>query len=211
MVPPRWRPSEQLADVPDPLRVQAVGGLVEHEQRRSTHQRGSQPESLAHAQRVRLHRTPVARVEADLLEHLVDARYAGPRAEPGGPAAASKSARLARAGQVGVGARALDQRADAWQHRCGGPGIWLAEDLRLAGVGQHQAEEHPHRRRLSGAVGPEEAVDVALTHVEVDLVDGAQCRDRPWSGRGYGSSRRSTRPHRLALDLDRGLLERCRA
>jgi hypothetical protein len=39
-------------------------------------------------------------------------------------------------------------------------------------VGPDQAEQHPQRRRLAGAVGPEVAVDVARADREVDVVDG---------------------------------------
>ena len=40
-------------------------------------------------------------------------------------------------------------------------------------VGRQQRGQHPQRRGLAGAVGPEEADDLALGDVEVDAVDGA--------------------------------------
>ena len=39
---------------------------------------------------------------------------------------------------------------------------------------KHQAEQHAHRRRLAGAVRPEEAVAVAGAHVERDVFDDGQ-------------------------------------
>ena len=45
-------------------------------------------------------------------------------------------------------------------------------DRRRPPVGRQQRDEHQHRRRLAGAVGPEEAVDLARRDLEVDAVDG---------------------------------------
>jgi hypothetical protein len=39
-------------------------------------------------------------------------------------------------------------------------------------VGSGESDHHPHRRRLAGAVGPDEAGDVAGGHVEGQVVDG---------------------------------------
>ena len=49
-----------------------------------------------------------------------------------------------------------------------------AEDLRVARVDRQQRREHPQHRRLAGAVRAEDAEDLALAHLEVDAVDGAQ-------------------------------------
>ena len=76
------------------------------------------------------------------------------------------------AGEVGVRRRVLDDRAHVGQHVAGRPGHPAPEQVDGAGGGQHQAEQHPHRGGLAGAVGAEEAVDVALADVEVDAVDG---------------------------------------
>ena len=40
--------------------------------------------------------------------------------------------------------------------------------------GRHVAGQDPHRRRLAGAVGPEEAEDLALVDAEADVVDGGE-------------------------------------
>ena len=48
-----------------------------------------------------------------------------------------------------------------------------ARDARLAGGGRQQRREHEHSRRLARAVWPEEAVDLARRHPQVDAVDGA--------------------------------------
>ena len=91
---------QQLADVPDALRVEAVGRLVEHEQRWAAHQRGRQPQTLAHPEGVRLHRATVARGRA--------------------PPASSTSA-MRRAGRRGARVdRRPRRRARGWRGRTGG-------------------------------------------------------------------------------------------
>ena len=47
-----------------------------------------------------------------------------------------------------------------------------AEHLELALVGDRLRGQQPHRRRLAGAVRPEQADARALRHVEVEPVDG---------------------------------------
>ena len=80
-------------------------------------------------------------------------------------------------------------------------GIGSPEQLGLAVVGHHQPEQHPHGRGLAGAVGAEEAVDVALADVEVDVVDGAHVAVRLGQAAGL-DHRVLTTP---LLELDRGL------
>ena len=118
---------QQLADVPDALRVQAVGRLVEHEKWRAAHQRGRQAQPLAHPQGVRLHRTSVAGVQSHLLEHLGHARTTG---RPADPAASGRveEGQVGRAGQVGVGTGPLDERAHVGEHRRRRP--WASADRR---------------------------------------------------------------------------------
>ncbi len=103
-------------------------------------------------------------VEADEVEHLVH--------PPGADAVA-----LGQAEQVMERAAPAVQRAGL-EHRA--HLVQRAPDVRVgAAVDQHraagrpvQAEDHPHRGRLAGAVGSEEAGDDAGTDVEAELVDG---------------------------------------
>ena len=48
----------------------------------------------------------------------------------------------------------------------------LPVQLDLAGVGQHEADEHLHQRRLAGAVLAEDAVDAAAVQRDADAVAG---------------------------------------
>ena len=47
-----------------------------------------------------------------------------------------------------------------------------AEHLDRSRVGQQDVHDHPQRRRLARAVGPDEAVDGARRHAEGEAIDG---------------------------------------
>ena len=159
---------QQLPDVPDALRVEPVGGLVEHEQRRPAHQRGSRARVAAACPGSRS--SPAARragssPTCSSTSSIRARRRPRPRWPPG------RRRRTARGwrGRTGAGRRPVPRPgrrpAGAPRRRCGHR---LAEQLGLARGRQHQAEQHPDGRGLARAVGAEEAVDVALAHVEVD-------------------------------------------
>ena len=94
---------EELPQIANPARIQAVARLVQDQQPRAAQQRGGQPEALPHAQRVRLDRPAADPGQPDLLQRLVDPLTPG---APGGPPAspgpaASSSARFARPDRCG--------------------------------------------------------------------------------------------------------------
>ncbi len=72
VVPAAVQLQQQLADLRDALRVQAVRRLVQDQQLRTAEQRAGQPEPLPHAQRVGPDRSLADTGQADLLEDLVD-------------------------------------------------------------------------------------------------------------------------------------------
>ena len=92
----------------------------------------------------------------------------------GGVAAVERGHQLEvlAAAQVRVEARRLDEAGDAVERAraldAAGRGRTAS---RAALVGPDQPEQHPQRRRLAGAVGPEVAVDVAGADRQVDVVD----------------------------------------
>jgi len=71
-------------------------------------------------------------------------------------------------------------------------------DVRLTKVGSQQGRQHPHGRGLARSVGADEAEDIPLVELQVDLVGGNQVavplgefagldqgqprRDRLWAG-----------------------------
>ena len=156
--------AQQPAHPAHALRIEPVGGLVEDQHLGVAEQRVGEAESLAHAERVLADPPPRRRlVETDELEQLVDAlRRHAHRLRGDGE-------RLAAAAP-GVLRRRVEQDPDA------PPGIRqvavaAAEDPGLAAVGLGQADEHPHRRGLAGAVGAEEARDGARLAAERDVGD----------------------------------------
>ena len=152
--------------------VQAGRRLVEEEDPRAVHERQREVQPALHAARVAAD-LAVGRVgEPDALDQLVAARAcARPSARPGAWSAAS----CARA-PVSSGSSAASCSAAPIAARTAGPSrtmSWPATRARARG-GRQQRGEHQHGGRLAGAVGAQEAVDLAGLHAQVDAVDGAR-------------------------------------
>ena len=153
--------AEQVAQPPDALRVQAVGGLVEDQHGRVAEQRGGQAEPLPHAEGVAAGALPGGMLQAYRGQQL-----AGPF--PGDPGGCGQHPQVVPAGAARVRGR-VEQRADgpgrAGQVRVGCPG-----DGRGAGVGADQPEQHPQRGGLPRAVGAEKPGDPAVGDGERHLL-----------------------------------------
>ena len=76
--PSAARSAQEVAQPADALGVEAVGGLVEHEDPRIAEQRGGEAEPLGHAEREAAGAPPGGVAEVDELEHLVGARERDP-------------------------------------------------------------------------------------------------------------------------------------
>ena len=81
-------------------------------------------------------------------------------------------------GQVGVQPETLAHVADVFLDRLG-----LADDVPaghpgVAGRRVHDGRQQPHGGRLAGAVGPDQAEDFPLRHVEVQIDHGGQIAER---------------------------------
>lgn len=149
-------------------RVEAVGGFVEHEQPGLGEQGGRESEPLAHAEGEAAGLVVGDIGEPDLVEHVVDSRcprvvasQSGQRGEvlPGGERGVEAGSVHEAGDAVGSGERAPE--------RC-------AQDLEVAAVGDGQAQQETEQRRLAGAVRSDQAVDLALCHVQIDAVE---CHD----------------------------------
>jgi len=131
--------------------------------------RGGQAQPLAHAQGVRLDRAAVDARQADPLQRVVDPPSPGP------PVAARagrvEQLQVRPPGQVRVGGRPFHQRADVPQDPACVPGHPAAHHLDLAAGREDQPEQHADQGGLAGPVGPEQAVTVTLTDVDVDGTD----------------------------------------
>ena len=173
--------ADHLAHLADAGGVEPVGRLVEDQQRGVLEQRGGDGEPLLHAERVGLVALPVAAGEPDRLDRLVDPRVRDAD-RPG------EQPQVLPAGEVGGELGRLHDRADPAHHLGQGVGHRAAEQRHLAPGGRGQAEQHPDRGGLAGAVGAEEPVHLARAHREVQVGDrhprAALARRTPCAARG---------------------------
>jgi hypothetical protein len=154
-----------LADLVDARGVEPVGGLVEDQQVGVLEQGPGDGQPLLHAEGVGAEAVPAPRAETHLVQHL---RHPGRRrADPLGEEGEVLAPRE-RGEEPGL----LDDRADPADHLGQRPRNGLVEEPHLTRVGADQPEQHPDRRRLARAVGPEEAVDAAARHLEVQSFHG---------------------------------------
>ena len=155
--------ADEPAHVGDAGRVEPVGRLVQDQQFRILQQCRGQTEALLHAQRVRgeLVAAPVG--EADDRQHFLHARVRH-------RAVARERAQVVPAAEVGIEGGRLDEHADVDQ--CPRVARLGVEHPHGARGRADQTEQDAQRRGLAGAVGSEEAVDLAPAHGEVELVDG---------------------------------------
>ena len=157
--------AEQLADLDDTGRIEAVGGLVEHEQFGGVQQCAGEGEALLVAER-ELPGAPVGvRIEAQQRDRVGDR----PRRRTGEPAL---DVEVLAHGEVGVGGRGLNEEADAGEHARLARDDAPAEDGHLPAARSDQAEQHADGGRFTRPVPAEEPVDFAAADVEVERVDG---------------------------------------
>ncbi|EOY50370.1 hypothetical protein SLI_5662 [Streptomyces lividans 1326] len=154
----------QVAHPVDALRVEAVDRLVEEQHLGVAEQRGGDAEPLAHAEGEALG-TPLGHVlEAHHAEHLVHpaGRDAGQLGE---------AQQVVAGGPPAVHRLGVQERPDV-ARGVRQPAVRVAADGHVARRGVVQAQDHPHRRRLARAVGPQEAGDGTGPHLEGEVVHG---------------------------------------
>ena len=157
--------SQQVAQPAHPLRVESVGRLVEDQDAGIAEQRRRQRQALAHAQRVALDATVGGAASARPSPAPRRPASAGCRPPPRAPAGG-----CARCGRGGRRSPPAPRRSCAAARAIAVGGSPL--DQRLAAARPQQAEQRPHRRRLAGAVGAEEAGHAAGLDREGEVVDG---------------------------------------
>ena len=161
---PHLLPDRLAAD-----RVEAGGRLVEEEHARFVDERGGEVEAALHAAGVGADAAVGGGGQVDPFEQGVGA----PAALGGGDALQGRLQpdQLA-AGHQRVERRFLQGDADRGAHRPRLGDHVVAGDGGAAAGRQQQRRQHPHRGRLAGAVGAEEAVDLALLDRDVDALHG---------------------------------------
>ena len=168
---PHLLPDRLAAD-----RVEPGGRLVEEEHARFVDQRRGEVEPALHAARVGADAAVGGGGQVDPLEQVVGA---APALGGGDALQGRLQADQLAAGHQRVERRFLQGDADRAPHRPRLLDHVVAGDRGAAAGRQQQRRQHPHRGRLAGAVGAEEAVDLALLDGDVDalhrehLVEGA--------------------------------------
>ena len=142
---------EQVADPLDPLGVEAVGRLVEDQDLRVGEQRRGDPEPLAHAERELPDALAGDLLQADAVDHLVDA----PARDPVG---LRQREQVVVGRSAGVDGARLEQRADLVQRRRV-VAVALPVHGHRPGGRAVEPEDQPHRRRLPRPVRAEEPGD----------------------------------------------------
>jgi hypothetical protein len=154
--------------LPDGLatdRVEAGRRLVEEEDAGLVHQRRGEVEAPLHAARIGADAAIGGGDEVDPLQQVVGAAPALRRRDT--------LQRRLQADQLAAGHQRVERRflqgdADRGAHRPRLLDDVVAGDGGAAAGGQQQRRQHPHGRRLAGAVGPEETVDLALLDRDLD-------------------------------------------
>jgi hypothetical protein len=147
----------------NPGRVEALGRLVEHEDRRVAQQRGRERQALAHAERVRAHAPAGVLRKPHELEHRVgpsacDARRGGDDLEVGPPGMSRM-----RSWDVEDGAHRGAGRVEL--------AVAAAVDQRPTRRRLDQPQHHADRGRLARPVRPDETRDATGRRDEGDVVD----------------------------------------
>ena len=153
------------------VEIEVVGRLVEQQRvrRAQQHARDRQPRALAARQHAHRLLDVVAR-EQEAAEDVADARHHVDRRVAGE--------------RLVDGQRRIEPRRFVLREV-------LHDDLvplgPRAGVGRLDAREHPHQRRLAGAVRADQRDAIAALDVQVDAVEDDACRRTP-CGRRFSSS-----------------------
>ena len=161
--PPDHAP--QLEPTP---RVETRRRLVEIQERRASYQARREVEPPAHSARVRLHELPGglrrSKSSSSRIARLLASEALRPSKRP-------IMTRLSLPEKQLVDRRVLPGQADHAPHLGGSLDDVVPADCGATGVELQQCGQHPDRRRLAGAVGPEQPEDGSLACDHVDAVD----------------------------------------
>ena len=160
----RAEPEDDVPELPPRLRVQARGGLVEEEHVRIADQRAGDGEALLLPAREPFGPRCALVGQSDHLEHFVERATAQvERAE---------HAQVLLDGQLVRQVRLLERDAEPLTERALVALPAHPQHLDAACGGLVEAFEDLHRRRLSGAVGAEQAEALAGAHFQIEPVHG---------------------------------------
>ena len=150
------------------LRVEAGRGLVEEEDPGPVEDRPGHHQALGHTagKRVGVGRRAIG--QAKVFERLIRGLLGF---APAHPEVQAVEEEVLAHGEAAVERVGLGHHADDLLGQAGvGPHVDAADD-RFAARRNDAGREHADRRRLARAVGPQQAEDLALVHLEVERVD----------------------------------------
>ena len=153
-----------MAHPKDALGIEAVDRLIEDQDFRVTEQRRSDTEALPHTERERARPAMRRLGQTNHLEHLVDTS-SRQRIRVGKPDEV-----VARAA-TGMHRARVQQRADLVQRKSKAA-VAAPADRHVARGRGIQADDHPHRRRLSAPVGTKKTGDLSPGYRKTEVVDG---------------------------------------
>ena len=171
--------AEQVAELEDAGRVEAVDRLVEDQQLGVGEQAAGDAEALAHAQRVRARRgRPRGAARPTRSSAAVD-----PAVRLAARAPRRRSPRFSRPvrWRWKRGSSTIAPTRASASARCSGTG--RPSRLIVPPFARREAEQHADQRRLAGAVRAEVAERDAARDAQVDAVDGDAARRSASSGR----------------------------
>ncbi len=168
----RWRVFELVEHLPDGdarNRIEPGGRLIEKKDARIVHQPAGNFEPAAHSagERLGLRIAPLGQVDG--FQHVVDVLFS---LGPGYAVELGVDAQVLFDRQILVAGHRLRNDADHAAHLIRILGHIVAADDRLARGHGNQRGHHADERALAGAVGPEQAEDLAFGDAEVHVLDG---------------------------------------
>ena len=160
---------EELPQLDPGPRVEARRRLVQEQDLGIVDQRMGQAEALLHAPREPLDVGLALVGEVDQLQEIADDPLPGGGREA---VAAGEEVEVLPDPHVVVDPERVRHEAEDATDLVGVPAHRPAGDLGLAGRRLEERGQDPEGRRLAGAVGPDQAEDLALLDVEVEAGDG---------------------------------------
>jgi hypothetical protein len=165
-------------------RIDADRGLVEEDDGWVVQEAARDVQPLAHAARVALDALLLAALQADELEQLVDAGAL--RARLDGVELGEVAQVVQRRQPLVEAAVAAEDVADVLAHPARVVDDVVAEHPRRPRGGDQQRDQHLDRRRLAGAVRPEQAEELALGDLEAHAAHRLDLERAPPDGAGGG-------------------------
>ena len=180
-MPPATQRADDVPHLVSRARVEAGRRLVEKHQLGRDHDARRDVQPAPHPARVVLGEPAGSVRDAECLEQLGRARLGG---SPLQPEQAPDQDEVLAPRQVFVHRGELARQADEASHGVGLAHDVVPEHARGAGVGAEERREHPHRRRLAGAVRAQDSIDRAAADGQVDAVDRASLAEGLDQARG---------------------------